>query len=375
MNKIQLSTSHLSASEIKYVKNAFNENNISIYGDNVDGFENDIQKYLGVNCNVLCTNSGTSALHLALILAGVKKGDEVICQSFTYVATVNPILYIGAKPIFIDSGYDNWNLCPLQLEIAVKDRVNKGNTPKAIVIVHSYGMPAKMQEIIFIAKKYNIPIIEDAAAAMGAEYKGQKCGTFGDFGVFSFNGNKIITTGGGGGLICKSEKIKRKALFLATQSREKNDFYQHKEIGYNYRINNILAGIGRGQMHVLEERINQRRNNHSFYTSFFNNIAGIEIVKEESSFSFSNHWLNCILIDHKKTGFLKEDLRLSLLNDNIESRYMWKPMHLQPLFKKYQYFGTNIAEQLFKKGLCLPSGSNLTRNDLERISNSIKKIL
>jgi len=344
-------------------------------GSNVVGFEKDLEKYLGQNSFVASLSSGTAALHLALILAGVKRGDEVVCQSFTFSASANPIVYLGAKPIFIDSEVDTWNMCPITLEKAIIEKIANNRKPKAIILVHLYGMPAKIDSISAIAKKYSITLIEDAAEALGSTYKGQKCGALGDFGIMSFNGNKIITTSGGGALVCKTEIDKQKIIFLASQAREEAPHYQHSEIGYNYRLSNVLAGIGRGQMYVLDKHVILRRKMHEFYKEIFRNVKGVTVFTEPNSNYFSNHWLSCVLVDEKVTGFSKEYLRLQLLEDNIESRPLWKPMHLQPVFKDYDYYGGTISEILFENGLCLPSGSNLTDEDRERINDSIQKVI
>ncbi|GGH01625.1 pyridoxal phosphate-dependent aminotransferase [Polaribacter pacificus] len=365
----------MGGTEQKYVQEAFETNWIAPLGPHVNGFELDLKEYLKEDTEVACLSSGTAALHLALILAGVKSKDEVLCQSFTFSASANPITYQGAKPIFIDSEKDTWNMCPVALEEAILARIAAGKKPKAIIVVHLYGMPAKIDEILKIAKKYSIVLIEDSAEALGSTYKGQKCGTFGDFGILSFNGNKIITTSGGGALVTKNLEIKAKAVFLATQARDNAPHYQHSQIGYNYRMSNVLAGIGIGQMEVLDKHVELRRKNHQFYESFFNDVAGVTVFKEPTRDFFSNHWLSCIIIDSKITGFTSEELRLKLEKDNIESRPLWKPMHLQPVFKDCQYFGGNVAETLFETGLCLPSGSNLTDIDRERISKSIREIL
>ncbi|WP_188599232.1 aminotransferase class I/II-fold pyridoxal phosphate-dependent enzyme [Polaribacter pacificus] len=374
-DKIWLSSPHMGGTEQKYVQEAFETNWIAPLGPHVNGFELDLKEYLKEDTEVACLSSGTAALHLALILAGVKSKDEVLCQSFTFSASANPITYQGAKPIFIDSEKDTWNMCPVALEEAILARIAAGKKPKAIIVVHLYGMPAKIDEILKIAKKYSIVLIEDSAEALGSTYKGQKCGTFGDFGILSFNGNKIITTSGGGALVTKNLEIKAKAVFLATQARDNAPHYQHSQIGYNYRMSNVLAGIGIGQMEVLDKHVELRRKNHQFYESFFNDVAGVTVFKEPTRDFFSNHWLSCIIIDSKITGFTSEELRLKLEKDNIESRPLWKPMHLQPVFKDCQYFGGNVAETLFETGLCLPSGSNLTDIDRERISKSIREIL
>jgi dTDP-4-amino-4,6-dideoxygalactose transaminase len=375
MNKIWLSSPHMGGAEQKYVQEAFDTNWIAPLGPNVNGFENDLRSYMKGDSKVACLVSGTSAIHLALILSEVKLNDEVICQSMTFSASANPIKYQGATPVFIDSEKDSWNMCPIALEEAINDKIRTGKKPKAIIVVHLYGMPAKIDEISAIAKKYDITLIEDAAEALGSTYKGQKCGTFGDFGILSFNGNKIITTSGGGALVCKTEERKQKAIFLATQARDDAPHYQHSEVGYNYRMSNVVAGIGRGQMEVLDKHIDYRRANNHFYQDIFKSVDGITVFKEQNQYYFSNHWLSAIIVDEKITGFSRETLRLHLLVDNIESRPLWKPMHLQPVFKDCDYYGTDVSEKLFNDGLCLPSGSNLTDNDRERIKKSIEKLI
>lgn len=367
-SKIWLSPPHMSGKEQKYISEAFTQNWIAPLGSNVDGFEEDLEKYLGQEVRVASVSSGTSALHLAMRMLGIGAGDEVLCQSFTFVASANPIVYQRATPIFVDSEPETWNICPDTLEEAIKSRIAKGKKPKALIIVHLYGMPAKMDEIIAIAHKYEIPIIEDAAEALGSEYKGQKCGTFGDLAILSFNGNKIITTSGGGALICRDEAQKLRAIYLATQAREDASHYQHKEVGYNYRMSNILAGIGRGQMEVLSERIMQRRRNHDFYQDLLGGHKGISLFMEPNEDFYSNHWLSVVMIDKDKTGFEVEELRLRFLDENIETRPVWKPLHLQPVFTACPYYGGNIAEEIFRKGLCLPSGSSLSKEDLKRIA-------
>lgn len=374
-NKIWLSSPHMGGSEQKYVQEAFDTNWIAPLGPNVNGFEKDLENYISNNSNVACLVSGTSAIHLALVLSEVGLNDDVICQSMTFSASANPIKYQGANPVFVDSELDTWNMCPIALEEAIKEGISKNKKPKAIIVVHLYGMPAKMDEIVAVSKKYEISLIEDAAEALGSTYKGQKCGTFGDFGILSFNGNKIITTSGGGALVCKTTEAKQKAIFLATQARDNAPHYQHSEVGYNYRMSNIVAGIGRGQMEVLDKHIGFRRANNNFYQELFKNIDGITVFKEPTKDYFSNHWLSAIVLDEAITGFSREDLRLSLLEDNIESRPLWKPMHLQPVFKECGYFGTDISENLFDTGLCLPSGSNLTDEDRERIKQSLNKLI
>ncbi len=367
-SKVWLSSPHMGGNELKYIHEAFDQNWVAPLGPNVSGFEADLENYLKQDVKVAALSAGTAALHLALITLGVKAGDEVICQSFTFSASANPVVYQGATPIFVDSEPDTWNICPQALEDAIKDRIAKGKKPKAIVVVHLYGMPAKMSEILQVANRYEIPIVEDAAEALGSSYKGQKCGTFGEMSVLSFNGNKIITTSGGGALVCKTNEQKEKVVFLSTQARDNAPHYQHSHIGYNYRMSNISAGIGRGQMEVLELRVEQRRKNHLFYQELFKNTDGIKLLSEPNIDFFSNHWLSAITIDEKKMGFDREDLRLKFLEDNIETRPLWKPMHLQPVFAGTPYYGSNVSESLFDKGLCLPSGSNMSDSDRERIA-------
>ena len=370
--KIWLSSPHMGGSEQKFVREAFDTNWVAPLGPNVNGLENDLEKYLGNQSHVGALSSGTAAIHLGLILLGIKAGDEVICQSMTFSASANPILYLGATPIFIDSELETWNLCPIALEKAILDRIEKGSKPKAIIAVHLYGVPYKIEEVHEIAHKYGIPILEDSAEAIGSCYKGQKCGTFGEIGVLSFNGNKIITTSGGGAIVTKTKPLKDKALFFATQSRDDAPHYQHSEIGYNYRMSNICAGIGRGQMEVLDSRVRLRRAMHDFYVDLFKNITGVTVFTVPTEDYFANYWLSAIVIEPRLTnGIDNEMMRLALEAENIESRPLWKPMHLQPIFEKYPYYGDKIAETLFQKGLCLPSGSNLNDDDKERISKVV----
>ncbi|WP_209390144.1 aminotransferase class I/II-fold pyridoxal phosphate-dependent enzyme [Chryseobacterium sp. RR2-3-20] len=372
-SKIWLSSPHMGGNEQKYVNEAFAANWVAPLGPNVDGFEKDLESYFNTEVKVAALSAGTAALHLALIECDVKHGDEVICQSMTFSASANPITYCGATPVFIDSEPETWNMCPKALKEAIEDRISKGKKPKAIIVVHLYGMPAKMDEILSIAAEYEIPVIEDAAEALGSRYKNRACGTFGRFGILSFNGNKIITTSGGGALVCHTQEDKDKAVFLSTQARDNAPHYQHSHIGYNYRMSNIVAGIGRGQMEVLNDRVEARRKMHDFYIDLFKNIKGVEVFTEPSEDFFSNHWLSAITVNPEITGKNREDLRLALLEDNIESRPLWKPMHVQPVFADAPYYGTNVAEQLFDNGLCLPSGSNLTDDDRSRISEVITK--
>lgn len=374
-SRIWLSSPHMGGNELTYIQEAFDTNWIAPLGPNVTGFEGDLKAFLNTTKEVAALASGTAAIHLGLILAGVKAGDEVICQSMTFSASANPILYQGATPIFVDSEPETWNMCPKHLEEAIKDRIAKGKKPKAIIPVHLYGMPAKMDEITAIANKYEIALIEDAAEGLGSTYKGKNCGTFGAYAALSFNGNKIITTSGGGAIVCTNEEAKKKAVFLATQARDDAPHYQHSEIGYNYRMSNIVAGIGRGQMEVLSKHIELRRSMQAFYKDIFKNVAGVTVFEEPNDDYFSNHWLSCITVNPEVAGFTREDLRLALWEDNIESRPLWKPMHLQPIFEKYPYYGSNICEKLFENGLCLPSGSNLTTQEKERIAQVIAAFL
>jgi dTDP-4-amino-4,6-dideoxygalactose transaminase len=355
--KIWLSSPHMGGSEQKYVQEAFDTNWVAPLGPNVNGFEADLATFLGGN---------TAALHLALILLGVQAGDEVICQSMTFSASANPIAYQGAKPVFVDSETATWNMSPEWLEAAVKDRIANGKKPKAIVVVHLYGMPAQMDRIMEIAEKYEIPVVEDAAEALGSSINGKMCGTFGDIGILSFNGNKIITTSGGGALVTADEARAEKARFLATQARDAAPHYQHSHIGYNYRISNICAGIGRGQMEVLPERIVQRRAVYEQYAAYFSGKDGIALTAEPGGF-FSNRWLSAILIDPVTIGTDREALRLALDAENIEARPLWKPMHMQPVFEGAPFYGDGTSEMLFDRGLCLPSGSNMTGEDMDRI--------
>jgi dTDP-4-amino-4,6-dideoxygalactose transaminase len=367
-SKIWLSSPHMGGKEQDYVKTAFDTNWVAPLGPNVTGFEKDLEEYLGEDSQIAALSSGTAAIHLGLVMLGVSSGDEVICQSFTFSASANPISYQGATPVFVDSEPETWNMSPAALEEAIVDRIAKGKKPKAIIAVHLYGMPFKADEIRAIADKYQIPLLEDSAEALGSTYKGQKCGTFGDIGILSFNGNKIITTSGGGALVTKNQAWKDKAVFLATQARDNAPHYQHSEIGYNYRLSNICAGIGRGQMEVLDSHVALRRSMNAFYKEYFSDIDGVDVFTEPGADYFSNHWLSAIVIDPTKTnGKTATDLRLALEADNIESRPLWKPMHLQPVFADFPYYGGNVAEQLFENGLCLPSGSNVTEGDKERI--------
>jgi dTDP-4-amino-4,6-dideoxygalactose transaminase len=365
-SKIWLSSPHLGGNEQSYVKEAFDTNWVAPLGFNVDNFEKDLSTFLAGDVHVTALSSGTAALHLALILLGVEPGDEVICQSMTFSASANPIKYLGADPVFVDSEPTTWNMSPFYLEKAIKARMETGKKPKAIIPVHLYGMPANMPEIQRIAGEYNIPIIEDAAEALGSSIGGRKCGTFGDMSILSFNGNKIITTSGGGALVSASKTYTDKAFFLATQARDNAPHYQHSEIGYNYRLSNICAGIGRGQMEVLPSRVRTRRSIYDMYRKRYDMHPGISFVDEPDTY-FSNRWLTTILVDPQEAGFDRETLRMAFEADNIESRPLWKPMHLQPVFADCVFYGNGTSDKLFANGLCLPSGSNLTNDDFERI--------
>ncbi len=359
----------MSGNEQIYIKEAFDTNWVAPLGPNVTNFEIDLQEYLHHNCNVAALSSGTASLHLSLILLGVKNGDEVICQSKTFSASANPIVYLGAIPVFVDSENETWNMCPHQLELAIKDRILKGKKPKAIIAVHLYGMPYNVEEINKIATKYDIPVIEDSAESLGSSYKGQKCGTFGEYSVLSFNGNKIITTSGGGALVTKTLKQKNDAVFLATQARDNAPHYLHSQIGYNYRMSNILAGIGRGQMTILDSHVSKRRSNYEFYKNALKYNDNIVFLQEPIGY-FSNRWLTCILLNSET---MREGLRLALEKENIESRPLWKPMHQQPVFKDAPRYLNGVSDELFKKGLCLPSGSNLSDNELNRVVTEINR--
>ena len=357
----------MGGTEINYINSAFKENWIAPLGPNVDGFEKDICMFSG-NGHCAALSSGTAAIHLALIMLGVQNGDEVIASTFTFSATINPIVYQGAVPILVESESDTWNMSPKHLKVAIEDRIAKGNKPKAIIPVHLYGMPAKMGEIMAIASEFEITVVEDAAEGLGASYKHKKLGTFGDIGIYSFNGNKIITTSGGGALVSDNEEYVNWARFLATQARDSAPHYEHTQIGYNYRMSNISAGIGRGQMEVLDQWVELRRKVFDRYKSELNNLS-VEFLDEPNSDYFSNRWLTTIVTPSFQK---REEIRLALENENIESRPLWKPMHLQPVFKDYPYYGNGLSERLFEKGLCLPSGSNMTDEQQQRVIEVIK---
>lgn len=366
----------MSGGEMKYIHEAFNTNWIAPLGPNVDAFEESLARNCKVK-HVAALSSGSAAVHLALILLGVKPGDEVLASTFTFSATINPIVYQGATPVLIDSEPETWNMDPCLLEEAIKDRKrrSKDKKIKAIIIVHLYGMPAKMDDIMEIANRYDIPVIEDAAEALGSRYRSNPVGSFGKMAILSFNGNKIITTSGGGALISNDKGLVDKAKFLATQARDKAPHYQHSHIGFNYRMSNILAGIGRGQMEVINDRVTQRRANFEFYYEHLKDRPGLVFLKEPDLSYFSNYWLTTILIDPLMTGTTREELQMKLEQENIESRPLWKPMHLQPVFSNCPAYLDGVSEDLFHKGLCLPSGSNMSDADRERIIKILDKSL
>ena len=384
-SRIWLSLAHMSGREQEFIQEAFDTNWVVPLGPNVNAFEKSLRDFLigdggwqieHEGMRIVALSAGTAALHLGLILLGVQPGDEVICQSFTFAASANPIAYLEATPVFVDSEKETWNMDPVLLEEAIKYRLEKtGKLPKAIIPVHLYGMPGKMDEVMEVANYYGIPVLEDSAEALGSEYKGRKCGTFGEYGVLSFNGNKMITTSGGGALICPNEEKAKRALFYATQAREQAPHYQHEKIGYNYRMSNICAGIGRGQMFVLDEHVTRRRAIHDLYVKLLAGVKGVKVMCQPEGEGFnSNYWLTCITVEPEEAGFTREDVRLALDEENIESRPLWKPMHLQPVFKDAPYYGNGTSERLFEIGLCLPSGPTLTDEDVERVTKVVKQL-
>ena len=373
-SKIWLSSPHMGTEELKNVQEAFATNWVAPVGPFINQFERDLSDYTQVK-HTAVVQSGTAAIHLALRLLDVSKDDIVLCQSFTFIGSSNPITYQQAQPVFIDSETETWNMCPEALETAIKSFIKQGKKPKAVLVVNLYGMPAKMKEIGALSERYKIPIIEDAAEALGSSIKGQACGSFGTFGILSFNGNKIITTSGGGALQSNDESAIAKARFLSTQAKDNFPHYEHSILGYNYRMSNIAAAIGVGQLQILDDRVVARRTNHWFYENLFKNVDGVQFLEEPQGF-ISNRWLSCILLEQSENKKLNsEHFRLHLEKDNIESRPLWKPMHMQPLYKGAAYFGGVVAEELFQKGICLPSGSNLTSQDKERIQKSIQAFL
>jgi len=374
-NRIWLSLAHMGGKEQDFIKEAFDTNWVVPLGPNVDGFEKDLEQFLGNEVHVAALSAGTAAIHVGLVQLGVTQGDEVICQSFTFSASANPIAYQGAKPVFVGSEPDTWNMSPRFLREAIEDRIAKtGKKPKAIIPVHLYGMPARMDEILAIADEYDIPVLEDAAEALGSAYRGRKCGTFGEFACLSFNGNKMITTSGGGALVCRTAEEAERTKFFATQARDKAPHYQHSHIGYNYRMSNICAGIGRGQMYVLEEHIARRREINRLYRLLLQDVPGIAFHTNPDEDFESNYWLTCIVVNPDEAGFTREDLRLRMERENIETRPLWKPMHLQPVFACCPYYGDNTEGRLFDDGLCLPSGPILTDEDIQRVVDVIKKM-
>lgn len=368
--KILLCLAHMSGKEQQYIQEAFDTNWIVPLGPNVNGFEDDIRAFLGENKEVVALSSGTAAIHLALVYLGVKAGDEVMVQSFTFCASANPVVYQGATPVFVDSEPDTWNMDPQLLDEAIQDRIQKtGKKPAAIITVSLYGMPAKMDELLAVSTKYEIPLIEDSAEGMGSLYKGRECSTFGHFGVLSFNGNKMITTSGGGALICPDETTKERIMFYATQAREAYPYYQHERIGYNYRMSNICAGIGRGQMSVLDEHVAHHKKVHQMYVDLLGKMDQVKVMSNPSSDFNSNYWLSTITLK----GMNPDELRLALEREGIESRLLWKPLHLQPVFADSPAYLNGTSEQLFETGLCLPSGPMVTEDDVRYIAKNIKK--
>lgn len=369
--RIYLACPHMGGGEIKYVQEAFSQNWIAPVGPNIEKFEQAIASYIGVK-HVAALSSGSAAIHLALLILGIERGDEVIAPTLTFSATINPVVYVGAIPILVDSEPDSWNMNPYLLEVAIKDRIKKGKRPKAIIPVHIYGMPANMSKIMEIANRYEIPVIEDAAEALGSRFMDQSVGSFGKLAALSFNGNKIITTSGGGALVSNDNQLISKARFLATQARDNAPHYQHSQIGYNYRISNVLACIGCGQMEILSERIRRKRELFNFYTNQFKEYDGVQFLTEPNSDYFSNYWLSAITIDPLKLGVTRDDIRIALENENIETRPTWKPMHQQPIFASYPAYLDGTSDRFFEYGLCLPSGTSMNDEDCNDICKIIK---
>lgn len=372
-NGIKLSIPFFNGNEEVYSKKAIQSGQLATNGDFIDSFEEKFSNKLSSH-EIVALNSGTSSLHLSMVLLGIGKGDEVICQTFTFCASANPIIYLGATPVFVDSEPETWNISPELLEDAILDRIANGKKPKAIVIVHLFGMPAKIQEIMSIASRYQIPIIEDAAEAVGSTYRGDYCGTFGDVGIYSFNGNKILSAGGGGALVSSKINLIQRAKYLSTQAREDLPYYQHLEIGFNYRMNNLCASVALAQLEQLDEFVEKRRGINANYRKLLEGFVGISFQPEANE-SKSNFWLTAILIDEEVTGFSNDQVRVALMKNDIETRFLWKPLHLQPVFKEIKYFGGNVAKSFFHKGICLPSSVNLTFEDQERIVDIFKKEL
>lgn len=372
-NSIKLSIPFFNGNEEVYSKKAIQSGQLATNGDFIDSFEEKFSNKLSSH-EIVALNSGTSSLHLSMVLLGIGKGDEVICQTFTFCASANPIIYLGATPVFVDSEPETWNISPELLEDAILDRIANGKKPKAIVIVHLFGMPAKIQEIMSIASRYQIPIIEDAAEAVGSTYRGDYCGTFGDVGIYSFNGNKILSAGGGGALVSSKINLIQRAKYLSTQAREDLPYYQHLEIGFNYRMNNLCASVALAQLEQLDEFVEKRRGINANYRKLLEGFVGISFQPEANE-SKSNFWLTAILIDEEVTGFSNDQVRVALMKNDIETRFLWKPLHLQPVFKEIKYFGGNVAKSFFHKGICLPSSVNLTFEDQEKIVDIFKKEL
>ncbi|GGG52917.1 DegT/DnrJ/EryC1/StrS family aminotransferase [Hymenobacter glacieicola] len=372
-DRLFLSPPHLGRHELNYLHKAIEDNWVAPAGPNLDGFERDICEFTGAQHCVALT-SGTAAIHLGLRLLGVGTGDEVLCPSFTFVATANPILYLGATPVFIDSEAETWNICPQRLREALEALRRQNRRPKALILVHLYGMPAQLREVLAVAAEFEVPVLEDAAEALGSRYDGQPLGTFGEVGVFSFNGNKILTTSGGGALVTNNPEWAQKIRFWATQAKDTAPHYQHSELGYNYRLSNLLAGIGRGQMELLEDRVKKRREIFAWYQKHLVDIPGLSFGPTEPAGGRSNRWLTTLLLAPEETSVTPEQLRLHLETHNIESRPLWKPLHRQPLFNATPTYGGEVCEKLFNRGLCLPSGSAMTDADLRRVAEVIKAV-
>ncbi|WP_299098780.1 aminotransferase class I/II-fold pyridoxal phosphate-dependent enzyme [uncultured Alistipes sp.] len=371
--RVYLCLAHMSGREQDFIREAFDTNWVVPLGPNVNAFEEELGAFLGGGKRVVALSSGTAAIHLGLVLLGVGPGDEVICQSFTFCASANPAVYLGATPVFVDSEPRSWNMDPELLEEAIRDRIaRRGRKPKAIIPVHLYGMPAGIDAICRVAERYGIPVLEDAAEALGSEFEGRKCGTFGALGALSFNGNKMITTSGGGALIVPDDETRRRAMFFATQAREPFPYYQHEQIGYNYRMSNICAGIGRGQMTVLDAHIAHHRRVHARYAAAFAGVPGITLADNPDSRWNSNFWLCTILVDPAVSGTTCEELRLRLDAEAVETRPLWKPMHLQPVYAGNPCYVNGTAERLFGRGLCLPAGPMVTDDDVDRIAACIR---
>lgn len=373
-NRIYLSLAQMGGREQEFIREAFETNWVVPLGPNVDAFEQQLSEFLGHERHVVALSAGTAAIHLGLVLLGVERGDEVICQSFTFAASANPVTYLGATPVFVDSEPGTWNMSPELLDAAIRDRkARTGRYPKAVIPVHLYGMPAQLDEICAVAARYGIPVLEDAAEAIGSQYKGRKCGTFGELGALSFNGNKMITTSGGGALVCRTAEEARRTKFYATQARENRPYYYHEHIGYNYRMSNICAGIGRGQMLVLDAHIARRRAIHALYTELLRDVEGVTVKQNPTPDHDSNFWLTCIEVDPARTGGITaDDLRIALEKENIESRLLWRPMHMQPVFASSPFYGDGTSERIFGRGLCLASGSSLTDDEVEAVARVIR---